>query len=57
MASNSRGRRKGINPASGLNVIALLREQQVLDRVQRSFRERRLPEEVFTGSHPRLKRG
>jgi len=47
MASNSRGRRKGINPASGLNVIALLREQQVLDRVQRSFRERRLPEEVF----------
>ena len=28
-------------------MVALLREQEVLDRVERSFRERRLPEEVF----------
>ena len=38
---------KVIGLENGLNITALLREREIVDRVQKSFHERRLPEEIF----------
>src|SRR5438874_899504 len=36
-----------IESMNGLKITALLREREILDRVQSAFRERQLPEEIF----------